>query len=336
MHGEDDHLVDEVQAVDDLAESRLLDVRLAVDRGDDVRARLVRDRERGARDGTEEPARVGHHVADDVEAAEHALVLQRPLRAVVGAEQEPRDPVDFDARVLLGHGEVAAAKTGLDVRDRNRRVRGRPCSCQRRVRVAVHEDDVGLLARDPCRDLRLHPIHVGRVQVEPVARLREPELVEEDLRHDVEPVLPVCRTTSSKPASRIAADSGAALMNCGRLPTTVKTFTGRATLLAHRGRSAARRAPGARPLAASATLAAPVGEAYGRPEREIDEPRPPRRLGEATPSCARRARAVRRRSGAPSARSAESSRRHGETRDRRGRAGGPETPPSPSQSVACT
>ena len=190
MHGEDDHLVDEVQAVDDLAEPRLLDVRLAVDRGDDVRARLVRDRERGARDGTEEPARVGHHVAHDVEAAEHALVLQRPLRAVVGAEEEPRDPVDLDARVLLGHGEVAAAKTGLDVRDRNRRVRSRPRSCQRRVRVAVHEDDVGLLARDPCRDLRLHPIDVGRVQVEPVARLREPELVEEDLRHDVEPVLP--------------------------------------------------------------------------------------------------------------------------------------------------
>ena len=93
---------------------------------------------------------------------------------------------------------------------------------------------------------------IGGVEIEPVARLGEAELVEEDLGHRVEPVLPrvqddlfdaciaECADSGAvgddggtreaydgtrgvpMPASRSAADSGAALMNWrARFPTTV-------------------------------------------------------------------------------------------------------------------
>ena len=92
--------------------------------------------------------------------------------------------------MLLGHREVAAAQPGLDVRERDRRVRCGPRARERRVRVAVDEDDVGRLRGDPLGDRRLHPLGVRGVQIEAVARLGEAELVEEDLRQRVVPVLP--------------------------------------------------------------------------------------------------------------------------------------------------
>ena len=58
-----------------------------------------------------------------------------------------------------------------------------------------------------------------------MGRLFERELVEEDLRQLSVPVLAVWTTTSSIPASRRATESGADLMNCGRLPTTERIFT---------------------------------------------------------------------------------------------------------------
>ena len=42
-------------------------------------------------------------------------------RALVGREEERGDAVDLDPVALLGHLEVAAAKAGLDVGDRERR-----------------------------------------------------------------------------------------------------------------------------------------------------------------------------------------------------------------------
>src|SRR6188508_2735996 len=63
---------------------------------------------------------------------------------------------------------------------------------------------------------------------------------------------PVWSTTSSTPASRSAADSGAALMNWGRFPTTVKTFTRQSLSRAAAARSA-------RALRAAVLVGADVG-----------------------------------------------------------------------------
>ena len=99
-----------------------------------------------------------------------------------GSEAQLRDSVDLDPVPLLRHREIAASQTGLDVRERNAlRDRG-TCARERRVRVAVDEHPVGPLAPRRLADVRLHRVGVGRVEVEPVRRLRELELVEEDLR----------------------------------------------------------------------------------------------------------------------------------------------------------
>ena len=147
------------------------------------------DGKRRARQRCEEPARVGHDVADDVDPAQHSFRLERALRPVVGAEQEPGEAVGLDPVVLLRHREVATSQPGLDVRERDRRICRGLRAGERRVRVAVDEDDVGRLRGDPLGDRGLHPRRVRGVQIEAIARLGESELVEEDLRHDVVPVL---------------------------------------------------------------------------------------------------------------------------------------------------
>ena len=55
-------------------------------------------------------------------------------------------------------------------------------------------------------------------------RLAEPELLEEDLRHRGVPVLSGVHDDLLDPGRASAAESGADLMNCGRLPTTVRIF----------------------------------------------------------------------------------------------------------------
>ena len=147
-------------------------------------------RERRSCERGEQAARIRHDVADDVDPAHDALALERPPRAVVRAEEEPREAIGLDSVVLLGHVEIAAAQPRLHVRERDRRVGGGARAGERRVRVAVDEDDVGRLGSDPLRDRRLHRVRIGGVEIEPVARLGEAELVEEDLGHRVEPVLP--------------------------------------------------------------------------------------------------------------------------------------------------
>ncbi len=69
---------------------------------------------------------------------------------------------------------------GLDCRLRAR---------ERRVRVAVDERPVGLFALERRLDTGPHRVRVGRVQVEPVRRLRQPELREEHRRERCVPVL---------------------------------------------------------------------------------------------------------------------------------------------------
>ena len=111
--------VDPVEALDDVPEAGLENVRLAVDRRHDVAPRLVRDRVALAGSGREAHARVGHHVAHDVELAAHALGAQGLGRPLVRAEEVRGDRVDLDPRALLGHREVSAAHARLDVSERD-------------------------------------------------------------------------------------------------------------------------------------------------------------------------------------------------------------------------
>ena len=228
MHREDEPAaVAVVERGDDRAQPVGLGVRLAVDRQRGV-GRRVRQLEPSS-DRFEQPRCIAHHVAHDLPSAGHALLLELRRGALVGAEEEGRQPVDLDPVSLFGHRQVEAAQPGLDVRDRHLFARGvRPG--QGRVRIAVDEHPVGPLRLDHLADRRGHRYRVGRPQVEPVSRLGDAELVEEDLRHGGSQCCPVCSTTSSIPASRSATESGADLMNCGRFPTTESTFVTLATI----------------------------------------------------------------------------------------------------------
>src|SRR5579875_3227984 len=77
VEGEQDGLVQAGQPVDDAAQALRPDVGLAVDRGHDVPARLdalvAEDPRAPAGDRRELEARVGHHVADDLDPAADAF-----------------------------------------------------------------------------------------------------------------------------------------------------------------------------------------------------------------------------------------------------------------------
>ena len=185
MGREQDGLVQPGQAVEDAREAPGLDVRLAVDRGEYVAAGVhaeVGERRRPlARSRRQLEARVVHHVSDDLDPAGDAFAAKRLGAALVRAEEEIGQAVDLDAVVLLRHGEVAAAQSRLDVRDRDALGDGGPRSRERRVRVAEDDDAVGTVRVDLLLETGTHPIDIGRSEVE-VDRFGQPELVEEDLR----------------------------------------------------------------------------------------------------------------------------------------------------------
>ena len=165
------------------------DVGLSVHGGHDVRAGVVRRRHAFPGDRREAQRRVGHHVADDLGPTRHALAPKRLGRAPVGAEQQVGEPIDLDPCPLLGHREVTAPQPGLDVRDPDPRGMRRARARERRVRVAEHEDDVGPLGVDHPTQRGRQRVDVGGAQVEAVRRLGERELLEEDGRELVVPVL---------------------------------------------------------------------------------------------------------------------------------------------------
>ena len=146
--GKTDRLVEPREALRDPAEPLGADVGLAMDGGDHVRPRRVWRRDALAGDGREAEGRVRHHVADHLDAAPDALGAKDVRRPLVGAEEDRRQPIDLDPGPLLGHREVAAAETGLDVRDRDARRRGGARTRERRVRVAEDENQVGPLRLD--------------------------------------------------------------------------------------------------------------------------------------------------------------------------------------------
>ena len=211
--------------VDDPAQPLGPHVRLAVDGRDDVGAGRVRRRHALPRDRREAERRVGHDVADDLGAAADALRRAgSPPNARRGRGAAP--PAGRPRSAPAPRASTDRRSGGrLDVRERDPGRRRGTGAGERRVRVA--EDERRRRAPRPRRPLGSgrQRVDVGRPQVEAVGRLVQPELVDEDLRQLVVPVLPVWTTTSSIPASRSATESGAALTNCGRLPTTVTTRT---------------------------------------------------------------------------------------------------------------
>jgi hypothetical protein len=129
--------------------------------------------------------RVDHRVADVVDRVLRVSLAEQVLARLGRVdEQQLGDGVGHDPVDLLGHRAVEAAQAGLDVADRHvelgRDERGR----HRRVHVARHQHDVRLHLDQH----RLQPLHQAGgllrmragADLEPVVRLADAELVEED------------------------------------------------------------------------------------------------------------------------------------------------------------
>ena len=175
------------------------------------------------RDRREQPGRVGHHVADDL------ALRRRPPRARAGRPSARRDTA---AAPRARSTAIRFRSSGID-RSKLRRpastwaigdvARGLRAG-EGRVRVAVDEHPVGLLGLDRRADPRHHRRGVG------AAQRRAGSAARRGRARRRRPATARGRsagrcgaTTSSIPASRSAADSGADLMNCGRLPTIERT-----------------------------------------------------------------------------------------------------------------
>ena len=186
MNRENDRFVDPAEALEDLLEPVRDRVGLAVNGRDDVGARLEVERVehvRSARsDRRELKRRVEHHVADDLAPPGDAFARQRLSRLVVGRKQDRRQAVDLDSVPLLGHLQIAAAEARLDVSLPDAGVVGRERTGERRVRVPEDEHEVRALGGDRLSDPSSHRRRLRGVEIEPVARLRQAELVEENLR----------------------------------------------------------------------------------------------------------------------------------------------------------
>ncbi|MEJ7718202.1 MAG: hypothetical protein WKF31_09645 [Thermoleophilaceae bacterium] len=87
---------------------------------------------------------VGHHVAHQVHPRADALVLEVGDRRRRRAQEEVARVVAQHAVQLLGHRTVARAHARLHVGHRARGLRGRDRARQRRARVAVDENEVGV------------------------------------------------------------------------------------------------------------------------------------------------------------------------------------------------
>ena len=166
---------------------------------------------------------VDHRVADELDALGSdplaAEVVDGALRV---REQEVGEMVGELAVVLLRHRPVEAAEPGLDVRERNARLRRGERAGERGVHVA-RDDDRGRLpleehlldADERSRDL----LAVGAgADTEEDVRLGQVELGEKDIRHRRRRSAAPCGRGA--PGASRARRTGATFMKFGRAPTT--------------------------------------------------------------------------------------------------------------------
>lgn len=137
---------------------------------------------------------VDHHVPDEVDALLGMSLAAQVLHAArLGAEEVVADGVGDDAVDLLRHGHVATSQARLDVGDGDAELLGHDRAGERGVHVAHHHDEVGPV-------LHAHPLeghHDARsllrvraaANAQVVVRLRDAELLKEDLAHAVVVVL---------------------------------------------------------------------------------------------------------------------------------------------------
>jgi hypothetical protein len=131
---------------------------------------------------------VVHHVAGPVD---HRLVdplLSEVLDAALGRrEEEIRDVIGEHAVDLLGHRPVVASEAGLDVGEASVGLRGHDRARERRVRVAVHHDDVGRFAFDDLAEPTHHRSGLSALRIrahpEVVLRGRDVQFLEEHVGH---------------------------------------------------------------------------------------------------------------------------------------------------------
>jgi hypothetical protein len=131
----------------------------------------------------EQPGRVGHDVAGQLDAVPHPFGGQVLTRHLGRAEQQPGQVVDDHPVDLLGHRAVEGSQPRLDVHHGNGQLRGRE---RRQGRVGVAVDDGGgrLLGledrldplQDPCRHGRVRP----GAHAEAMAGGGDPELLVEE------------------------------------------------------------------------------------------------------------------------------------------------------------
>ena len=202
-----------------------------------ARGRTVRGSRSLARDRRKADRRIGHHVADHLDLPADALARgsrAERSRGRAGAGSRSTSIAVCPRASTSRRCACPARHARAERRPRSRRRAGK-----RRVGVAVDEQRVGLLGRDRVEDPAAatgehsgaggHRRRGGR----PAAQA---ELLEEDLRQLWGRSAARCgASTSSISRSLSAIERGAALMNCGRFPTTESTFTAGLHYAARRG-----------------------------------------------------------------------------------------------------
>ena len=189
MRGKDDRLGEAVQTLDDSAQPTHVDIGLTMDGDDEVRAWCQVRGEPLLCERNEEAGGVRHHVTDDRRGSCNAFGLQRLARVFVGTEQEVCEAVDLDAVAFLGHGQIAATESRLDVRQRNPCPHARTRARDSRVRVAEDDHPIGPLERQHIGDAALQDTAVRCAEIERMGRLVEAELLVEDRGHRLVVVL---------------------------------------------------------------------------------------------------------------------------------------------------
>ena len=102
-------------------------------------------------------------------------------------EQQIRQPIRHDAIDLLGHGPVATAQPGLHVTDAHLELRGHERGGNGGVHVTIRQHEIRLDLDDHGLEALHHRSRLLRVRPRPhaevVVRRRDPELLEESVRH---------------------------------------------------------------------------------------------------------------------------------------------------------